>query len=185
MIDLIFIILAIINASIPEQNLPIDLEVSPVPTEGDAAATNAGAGDNNLLNAGLITSILGLVGGLFATYTKNKKETKQVAERTDAVADSTVNVHQSLKSTDKGNEDTASLVAQLANKLKSVKSIEEIPAALESFSATATENAEEWKKDNKEYYENKPPVTSADVGLDKTRAKLVQVNKESKPTPDL
>ena len=168
-------IFAVLNATISNQEVPIEVAVSPVPTEG--TATPATTTTNTGFDAAAITGIIAAIGGLLVAYKKN-------STKVDAVADSTVNVHESQKASDYGNRDTADILSNALTKLQNIKTLEDIPKALSESVPAAQQNAKAWNKDVKEYYEIKPPTTSADLGLDKTRGKLVQVNKESKPTSE-
>ena len=187
-------VLAVLNATLPAQDIPLDVDVRLVPSDsssnnqeplvmssGSEAATAAADAPTptNATSLDTITigSLIALVAGGVAAFKKN-------AGKVDAVADSTVNLKESLKATDYGNKDTAQILSNALNKLSNVKSVEEIPQALAECAPAAKENAEAWKEDVKQYYENKPPVTDKDLGLDKTRQKLVQVNQETEKTPE-
>jgi hypothetical protein len=161
-------VFAILNATLPEQTFQINVDL---PGSQPNHATVA-----PVFDATMIGSVIALATGLFAAFRKN-------SDKVDAVADSTVNVKESLKATDYGVKDLADNLASALNKLSTVKTVEEIPQALASCAPKAKENAEAWDKDVKEYYESTPPVTNSDLGLDKTRQKLVEVNKETKKTP--
>jgi hypothetical protein len=180
-------VLAVLNATLPEQSFPVDVdirltsEIEPEPdqeiTQGgsEAAATAEPTGIG--LDAVTIGSVVAIASGLVAAFRKN-------SAKVDAVADSTVNLSQSLKATDYGNKDTAQILANALAKLSNVKSVEEIPKALAECAPAAKQNAEAWNQDVQEYYENEAPTTSQDLGLDKTREKLVQVNKITERTPE-
>lgn len=152
---------AVLNATISNQEVPIDVVVTPVPTEGTAtpaAATNTG------FDAAAITGIIAAIGGLLVAWRKGQSND-------NAIADTITNIKESLKQTDKGAAETAAIVSKIAEQTKAP----EAPAA--------QQNANAWNKDVKAYYENFKPAGPEDMNLNKTKAKLAVVNKESIPNP--
>lgn len=184
-------VLAVLNATIPQQDLPIEVDVrlagqdegAAVSGGSEAATADTGSAQpatQPIIDTAMLTGLVATAGGLYAAWKQSQKKDKDNDAKIDAVADSTVNVKESLKATDYGVRDQAALVAQVVAQLKKK---EDLAPLLENCEPAARKNAEEWNKDVKEYYENEPPVTNADIGLDKTRQKLVEVNKETQKTP--
>jgi hypothetical protein len=175
-LETIVVAMAIINATIPGQDIPIEVQTRLVGEDFQTTPPAAQATPSNIgIDAGLIATVAGLAGTFIAGYRKN-------TSRVDAAADTTVNLAQSLKATDKGTADIANNLASALSKLSSVNP--EIGKALETCKPVAVANAEEWNKDVKQYYENKPLSKSEDIGLDKVKTKLKEVNHMTSPTPD-
>jgi hypothetical protein len=171
LLETIFVTLAVLNATIPGQSIPIEVTPRLVGDEETTTVETTTTG----LDIATITGVVGLGIALWQGYKKN-------ASRTDATADTSLNLAQSLKATDKGTADTASILASALSKLSGVNP--EIAKALETCSPVAQQNAKEWNKDVKQYYENEPVIKSKDIGLDKVKTKLLEVNKITQPTPD-
>ena len=176
------IALVLLNATLPGQTIP--LEVTTTLSDPNAIASGSGASTAEvapasatptLLDGATIATIVGIAGALFAAYKKNES-------RTNATADTSINLAQSLKATDKGTADIANNLATALEKLSQTSP--EAAKALESCKQTAAQNAQAWNKDLKEYYENQPPPTSQDIGLDKVKTKLKSVNQMTTKTPD-
>jgi hypothetical protein len=159
----ILTLFAVLNATITNQEVPIEVAVSPVPTA--AEETGAPQAASPAFDVAAITGIIAAIGGLLVAWKKGQSND-------NALADTVTNLKESLKQTDKGSSDTAALLAQIAEQTKA-------PAAPE-----AEQNAKAWKKDNKAYYENFKPAGPEDLGLNKTKAKLAVVNKETTPLDD-
>lgn len=160
---------AVLNATIPGQSIPIEVTPTLVDESGAAIPTTA----TPALDATLLGSVIAIGAGLFTAYKKN-------VSRTNATADTSLNLVQSLKATDIGVKDIANNLASALQKLTEVSP--QNAEALASCKETATQNAKEWNKDIKEYYENKPLPTSKDIGLDKVKTKLKEVNHMTQPT---
>jgi hypothetical protein len=177
LLETLVVAMAIINATIPGQDIPIEVQTRLVGEDfAPGAQPAAQATPSNIgIDAGLIATVAGLAGTFIAGYRKN-------TSRVDAAADTTVNLAQSLKATDKGTADIANNLASALSKLSTVNP--EIGKALETCKPVAVANAEEWNKDVKQYYENKPLSKSEDIGLDKVKTKLKEVNHMTTPTPD-
>ena len=158
----LFTLFAVLNATISNQEVPIEVAVSPVPTEGKATA--AAAATNTGFDAAAITGIIAAIGGLLVAWRKGQSND-------NAIADTITNIKESLKQTDKGAAETAAIVSKIAEQTKAP----EAPAA--------QQNANAWNKDVKAYYENFKPAGPEDMNLNKTKAKLAVVNKESIPNP--
>lgn len=159
----LFTLFAVLNATISNQEVPIEVAVSPVPTEGTAIPA-AAAATNTGFDAAAITGIIAAIGGLLVAWRKGQSND-------NAIADTITNIKESLKQTDKGAAETAAIVSKIAEQTKAP----EAPAA--------QQNANAWNKDVKAYYENFKPAGPEDMNLNKTKAKLAVVNKESIPNP--
>ena len=151
-------IFAVLNATISNQEVPIDVVVTPVPTETPAAP----AATTPAFDAAAITGIIAAIGGLLVAWRKGQSND-------NAIADTITNIKESLKQTDKGAAETAAIVSKIAEQTKAP----EAPAA--------QQNANAWNKDVKAYYENFKPAGPEDMNLNKTKAKLAVVNKETQP----
>jgi hypothetical protein len=169
----LLILLAILNATIPGQSVPI--EVTPRLVGDDEGPTTVESATPTGLDIATISGVIGVGIALWQGYKKN-------LSRADATADTSLNLSQSLKATDKGTADIANNLASALSKLAGVNP--EIAKALETCNPVAQKNAQEWNKDIKQYYENEPPIQSKDIGLDKVKEKLKEVNKVTQPTPD-
>jgi gas vesicle protein len=152
---------AVLNATISNQEVPIDVVVTPVPTETPAAP----AATTPAFDAAAITGIIAAIGGLLVAWRKGQSND-------NAIADTITNIKESLKQTDKGAAETAAIVSKIAEQTKA-------PEA-----SVAAESAKAWNKDMKAYYENFKPAGPEDLGLNKTKAKLAVVNKETTPLND-
>lgn len=187
MIDPTFLllsVLAVLNATLPTQNFPVEVDVrlpGEVAVSGNSEAATAESATQPIIDTAMLTGLVATAGGLYAAWKQSQKKDKENSVKVDAVADSAVNLKESLKATDYGIRDQAALVAQVVAQLKKK---DDLAPLLENCEPAAKKNAEEWNEDVKQYYENKPPLTSEDVGLDKTRQKLVQVNDETQKTPE-
>ena len=178
-------VLAVLNATIPGQQIPIEVVPRLVDSEGDntgqqqqQSSTEGEGGQAEPIlgiDAGIITGIIALAGAMFAGYKKN-------LSRTDATADTSVNLAQSLKSTDIGVKDIANNLATALQKLSDANP--QNAEALKACKEVAKENAEGWNQDVKEYYQNMPPPKTEDIGLDKVKTKLKSVNHITQPTPN-
>lgn len=162
-------ILAVLNATLPGQQIPIEITPSLVdennPTTAEATTTG--------LDVATITGVIGVAIALWQGYKKN-------ASRSNATADTSLNLVQSLKATDIGVKDIANNLATALQKLSDVNP--QNAEILESCKNTAAQNAAGWNKDIQEYYVNKPLPTSKDIGLDKVKTKLKEVNHMTLPT---
>jgi hypothetical protein len=168
--------LAIINATIPGQDIPIEVQTRLIGDESGQAQPAA----SSIAEAppGLdIAAITGLVGLGIAWFQGNR----QNRERANANADTQQNVAKSLKATDTGIAEIANNVATALSQLATVPQNAEV---LKHCKEVAQQNAKAWNEDLKQYYGNKPPTTDKDIGLDKVRTKLKEVNKTTQPTPD-
>ena len=160
--EIIIILFAVLNATVSEQQVPIEVEVTPVETP--ATATPVAATTNTGFDSAAITGIIAAIGGLLVAWKKGQSND-------NAIADTITNIKESLKQTDKGAAETAAIVSKIAEQTKAP----EAPAA--------QQNANAWNKDVKAYYENFKPAGPEDMNLNKTKAKLAVVNKESIPNP--
>ena len=158
--EIIIILFAVLNATVSEQQVPIEVEVTPVETP--ATATPVAATTNTGFDAAAITGIIAAIGGLLVAWKKGQSND-------NAIADTITNIKESLKQTDKGAAETAAIVSKIA----------EQTAAPEA--QAAAENARGWNQDVKAYYENFRPAGPDDMNLNKTKAKLAVVNKETTP----
>lgn len=172
-------ILAVLNATIPGQQIPIEV-IPRLVDEEDGTGTSAESGQVSPstfgIDAGIVAAVAGLAGTFIAGYKKNQS-------RTDATADTSINLLSSLRATDKGVADIANNIATALSQLANVSP--QHAEALQNCKVIAQQNAKEWNKDLKEYYENKPLPKSEDLGLDKVKSKLKEVNHMTQPTPDV
>ena len=167
-------LLAVLNATIPGQSIPIEVTPRLVDESGEAQPVAATATTG--LDIATISGVIGVGIALWQGYKKN-------SSRANATADTSLNLAQSLKATDKGTADIANILSSALSKLSNVNP--EIAKALETCNPAAQQNAKEWNKDLKQYYENEPVIQSKDIGLDKVKTKLREVNKITQPTPDI
>ena len=169
--------LAILNATLPEQDFPIEITANPVTEEGgDSTPTVATPIPGLSLDAATITAMAAVAGGAWAAFKKN-------AGRTNAAADTTVRLADSVKATDYGAADTASILAEALQSLSNMNA--EMSTALQTTTQKAVNNAKSWNVDNKEYYENLPTAPRpGELEKDKIKTKLAQVNKITEKTPD-
>ena len=171
--ELVAITLAVLNATIPGQQIPIQVQTSLVGDEPQAAQVQPAT--NSIFDSAFIATLIGMGVTLFKGYRSNQ-------ERSNANADTQQNAALSLKATDEGVADIANNISSALSKLAEANP--QNAEALKNCKVVAQQNAEAWNKDLKEYYKNTPPTTSKDVGLDKVREKLKQVNKMTTPTSD-
>jgi gas vesicle protein len=156
----IITIFAVLNATISNQEVPIEVAVSPVATP---AAEQQTATANPVFDTAAITGIIAAIGGLLVAWRKG-------SSNDNAIADTITNLKESLKQTDKGVAEQAAIVSKIAEQTKAP----EAPAAAESAKA--------WNNDLKAYYENFKPAGPEDMNLNKTKSKLAVVNKETTKT---
>ena len=159
----ILTLFAVLNATITNQEVPIEVAVSPVPTEGTAEPTPTSTTANPVFDTAAITAA---IGGLLVAWRKGNSND-------NAIADTITNLKESLKQTDKGAAETAAIVSKIAEQTKA-------PEA-----PVAQQNANAWNKDVKAYYENFKPTGPNDMNLNKVKAKLAVVNKEATPVDDV
>jgi hypothetical protein len=180
-VSLVLITLAVLNATIGEQHIPVEVTTTLVPevASGSSAAesgTVATPIPGIALDAATLTAVAGIAGGAYAAFRKS-------AGRANATADTTVNVADSLKATDYGSAETAGILAEALSELSTVN--QEIATAISKSNHRARENAKQWNQDNREYYENLPTAPRAgEMEGDKVKTKLAQVNKITEPTAD-
>ena len=171
-------LLAVLNATIPEQNLPLELDVRTVDSSSSAAlqaapAPAAAASAPFAFDVATLTALAGVAGGLFAAF---KKSAGKTDSRLNAVADTVTNVIESVKGTDIGAKDTAEKVAELAQVVQSA------PPELKQ---DITDNAKVWGQDVKQYYENiSVAPRPGELENDPVKQKLAQVNKITEKTED-
>lgn len=185
-LETLFVALAVLNATIPAQQIPIDVQPRLAGQPPAAPVT----GTAIALDAATLTAITGAIGAVVAIFTKQKTEVKKGFSRDDAVADTISNTAESLKATDYGAADTANVVANQSSILTKALAVlpgvpEEIKSELEKSNQDAQQNAKEWNHENKEYYENQStrPRPGELEGC-KVKTKLAQVNKMTEKTPD-
>jgi hypothetical protein len=180
-VSLALITLAVLNATIGEQHIPVEVTTTLVPevASGSSAAesgTVATPIPGIALDAATLTAVAGIAGGAWAAFRKS-------SGRENAVADTTLKVADSVKATDYGAADTASILSEALVELSNVNP--EIKSAISKSSQRARENANRWTQDNKEYYENiSTAPRKGELEGDKVKTKLAQVNKITEPTSD-
>lgn len=193
-----FVVMVIINASIPTQSIPVDLQVSPVRMIGNSQQVIATGTANEIAAtppqvatqqqvqqiAGFDTATITAVAlALAGTAGGAWKAFKKSSGRDDATADTTLKMADSLKATDYGSADTARILAEALSQLSTVSP--EISKALEKSNQAARQNAIQWNQDNKEYYENLPTAPrKGELEKDPVKTKLAQVNKITEKTSD-
>jgi hypothetical protein len=166
MLTELIIFLAVLNATVGSQSLP--LEITAVP--GEPAATVSTPIPGLALDAATLTAVAGIAGGAYAAFRKS-------ASRDNATADTTIRVADSLKETDYGVADTAAILSDALTQIPNFPNQELVKKA--------QDNARKWNKDNKEYYENLPTAPRpGELEGDKVKTKLAQVNKITEPTAD-
>lgn len=174
--------LAILNATIPAQHIPIDVTVTPLSSVAVASGSSASEADPGTatpslaFDAATLTALATVAGGAYAAFRKS-------SSRANASADTTLKVADSLKATDYGAAENASIMAEALSELSTVSP--EIAKAISKSNARARENAIKWHQDNKEYYENLPTAPrKGELEKDPVKTKLAQVNKVTEKTPD-
>ena len=179
----LLMILAVLNATIGQQQIPVEVTTTLVPdglaSGSSAAESGTGAATpipGIALDAATLTAVAGIAGGAWAAFKKS-------SSRENATADTTIKVADSVKATDYGAADTASILAESLSALSGVNP--EIKSALSQSSQRARENANRWQQDNKEYYENIATAPrKGELEGDPIKSKLASVNKITEPTPD-
>jgi hypothetical protein len=175
------ITLAVLNATIGEQQIPVEVTTTLIPdiAQGSSAAEADPSGSATPipgLDIATITAVAGVAGGAYAAFRKS-------SGRENATADTTVKLADSVKATDYGAAENASILAEALSELSTVN--QEIATAISKSNHRARENAKQWNQDNREYYENLPTAPRAgEMEGDKVKTKLAQVNKITEPTAD-
>lgn len=178
--ELLLTTLAILNATIPGQSLPLEVSVQTVPIAPANTAPVAAVAPTTpagfTIDIATITAFLAMAGGVFAAF---KKTLGKTDSRLNAVADTVTNVAQSVKATDFGAKDTAENLAKLAQAIPaSVAPPQEVVQGI-------TASAQDWKTDVKEYYDNIPIAPrKGELENDSVKAKLAQVNKITEKNED-
>lgn len=178
--------LALLNATIPSQEFPIEVTVTPLADVGIASGSSAAEAASEpgsatpipglALDAATITALAVTAGGAYAAFRKS-------SGRENATADTTLRVADSVKASDYGIADTANILSEALAELSNVNP--QLQSALQKSSQRARENANQWRQDNKEYYENIPTAPrKGELEGDKVKTKLAQVNKITEVTPD-
>lgn len=182
----IITVFAILNATLAEQEVPIEVQITPVPTEGeDVIMTGSGAAEAapipgttppGTMDIAAITALVTAVGGIVTGVVVQKRSN---SSNDNAIADTVTNLKESLKKTDQGSAENAKLLARVTEQAASVSP--ELATALQNCKPAAQQNAKEWDQDMKAYYENFKPSGPEDRNLNNTKAKLAVVNKETTP----
>jgi hypothetical protein len=188
-------ILAILNATIGEQQIPVEVTTRLAPTGDEpviASGSEAASAEEPApaaqalplgLDAALITTMAGVAGGAFAAFKKS-------AGRDNAIADTQLKAVDSLKATDYGVKDTAMANAEHANIVtEALAQLEGLPeetkTRLQKSNQKIQENARQWCADVADYYEHLPTAPRpGELEKDKVKTKLAQVNKITEPTSD-
>ena len=168
----IITILAVLNATITNQEVPIEVQVTPVEDIPAETTTTGAASANPAFDTAAITGIIAAIGGLLVAWKKGQSND-------NAIADTITNLKESLKATDKGAADTAQLLARVTEQTAAADP--KLAEALIACKPAAEQNAKEWKNDVKSYYESFKPSGPEDRNLNQTKSKLAVVNKETKP----
>ena len=167
-------ITAATNGSLPIINIPAQI----VPLGQTAAATvaNSNGGATNILTDGVTLSAILTGAGTVYTYIKNHFDDAKQDKRAEALANSQLDLSNSLKATDMGVHDNVStvnaLVLTLAKNPDLSKLLTETQQAGALTSASILELIKDqkdgWDEDIKNYYVNKKDSFSNDTVIKKS-----------------
>jgi hypothetical protein len=190
--ETLIIVLAILNATIGEQQIPVEVQTRLLSDEVMTGSSAAEAAESPPpaaqalplgLDAALITTMAGMAGGAYAAF-------RRTAGRDNAIADTQLKAVDSLKATDYGVKDTAMANAEHANIVtEALAQLEGLPeetkTRLQKSNQKIQENAKQWCADVADYYEHLPTAPRpGELEKDKVKTKLAQVNKITEPTSD-